>query len=142
MNTKFNLWPPNTDANITENAKFAPIEENTLTLINKDAHLLFNKYKETCEIINCPNKDCIEEEFTINIRNENKRHFNDSRCQLVISIPAESEISYHYSLKLQFVEFVVYIGSTISLWFGLSIVGLYHYFLSASRKAKQKFIPT
>ena len=41
--------------------------------------------------------------------------------------------------KLELVEFLVYVGSTISLWFGVTIIGLYDQFLQGYRQAEQKF---
>ena len=41
--------------------------------------------------------------------------------------------------KLELVEFLVYVGSTISLWFGFSLISLYDHFLQRFEQAKQKF---
>src|SRR5207248_2713620 len=90
--------------------------ENRITLknINKNANKLCKR--------RCDQEDCVQEMYKIIKESEGRNVYADKKdvfyFNFWINIPATEETIFVFVPKLELVEFLVYVGSTISLWFG------------------------
>ena len=75
------------------------------------------KCRQVCPLIN----DCYREYFTLT--KYDQEIYRDQNY-LIIDVPDLPEISIRHSPKIYFEEFISFIGSLISLWFGFSIIML------------------
>jgi hypothetical protein len=83
----------------------------------------------TTELRSCPQSlcrmpDCVDEYFSTKLERIAKEPVETQKKSIEISLPDLFETHYRYSAKLEMVEYLCYVGSTISMWFGFSIVGL------------------
>ena len=87
----------------------------------------------------CSQPDCHLEEYSY--RQTNKRpypHLNGSDCDVArIRVSStQLDLVYIHNSKLQLVEVLCFLGSTMSLWFGLSVWSLYSFVKIAANKFK------
>ena len=89
-----------------------------------------DKVAKICREV-CPsNIDCYREYFTIGKQEYNISYERINVHHFVVDIPELPELSVRHSPKVYFEEFVSFIGSLISLWFGFSIIMLSKLFLN------------
>ena len=70
----------------------------------------------------CPNADCVKHYYKPKIisSREHDHHFVD----IDIMIPSEPITSFFHRPQIQIIEFLCYIASILSLWFGFSILSV------------------
>ena len=66
----------------------------------------------------CPKYDCFKQHFLTKIASHRNNTLYDSTINLAFS--KDPQIVLHHKPKLESIEFMCFLGSTLSLWFGLA----------------------
>ncbi len=82
--------------------------------------------KTECSKI-CPNKDCFKTYFKASIKSSSGIE-EGSENYITITPSSEPYVEYENNPKLETIEFLCYIASIISLWFGFSFLSIYWWF--------------
>ena len=100
-----------------------------IELRSDEPAVIFGKNKTCLDSINleticyrkCPHYDCnVEHYVPVVLKN------NHSYSRLVVTPPSAPENVFHHVPRIQPVEFICYLASTLSMWFGVSIYSSYH----------------
>nr|XP_046912508.1 uncharacterized protein LOC124493476 [Dermatophagoides farinae] len=117
----FNGWHANIPANNGDNLDihFAPAEYRKNKTLDK---IVSNKCSQFCS----KRQDCVCELFKITIMEEIERNNENiqlkDRFQLKVMIPIDLNKYYTHKPRMEWIEFICFYASTISLWFGFSII--------------------
>ena len=68
----------------------------------------------------CPHSDCTVEHYELI---SSKYKGNDT---FYLQIPTKPETAYFHEPRIQTIEFICYLASTVSIWFGLSVYSVLH----------------
>ena len=72
----------------------------------------------------CPNLDCVIDYYELITQHDEKFNCSGNCARLDLTIPTKPETAYHHEPRIELVEFICYLASTASMWFGLSIYSL------------------
>jgi hypothetical protein len=77
----------------------------------------------------CPHYDCVINYYKPVLLHKAVRNQKTSPGTLLqIQIPSEPETSFSHSPKIELVEFICYMASTLNMWFGFSMYSFYYLF--------------
>ena len=82
----------------------------------------------------CSNTDCFKQYMEMKIleeQNDNGKYGNVSRIN--IRLPFEPKSTFIHRPSIETVEFLCYLASTLSLWFGFSVIAVYAWLINFVR---------
>jgi hypothetical protein len=100
--------------------------------------------KEINKICNekCSKSDCVSEYYTFRLVrfSESGSMWMKDKCYVDIIVPPTPGVDYTHNPKFETVEFVCYVASVISMWFGFAIFPLYGYLEAIFEKYSKRKI--
>ena len=108
-------------------------EQNVRFVENDEQDFCVNKLdlRRKCVKI-CSNYDCFKEYIVPKIVSLYKH----DHCEISITVPTKPLTTYRHKPRIESIEFVCYIASALSLWFGFSVFSLYDWSRMLYKKTK------
>jgi hypothetical protein len=108
---ELNIWP---------GSYFTEDSENDLLMTKDENQTINTMIGEKCSKICGTNIDCLREYFTFG--DQSLTTLLKTYFEILITIPSHPTLLIIHSAKIEFEEFLCYITSIISLWFGFSVI--------------------
>ena len=71
----------------------------------------------------CPNYDCFKQDYAPKITAQYSSNYN--HCEVDLAIPTDPQLTHHHKPKIETIEFLCFMASTFSLWFGFNLLSIY-----------------
>ena len=84
----------------------------------------------------CPHNDCFEQYMEARIIQSSDVRYDKLR----LMIPFEPRTTFRHKPCIQVIEFLCYLASTLSLWFGFSVISVYFWIKDLTMLIKEKRI--
>jgi hypothetical protein len=128
---------------ISNDTKIYEWEIRSLDGKHSDDNCSGNVYlKNKCNKI-CRHKDCVKSFYKpyviTSLPNNGKDANNNKDAQILISLLMEPKRKYCYYPKIETIEFLCYLASVLSLWFGFSFLSVYTLFEKLQNWIQNKF---
>ena len=92
------------------------------------------KLKRSCMKM-CPNSDCYKQHFVPKIVSESNENYPDY-TEMSLAITADPQVKNYHKPRIETVEFLCYMASTFSLWFGFTMISIYSRFHDLFKQTK------